>query len=601
MDLVKAKGFWIRFLAFLIDFTLYEAVFMFLGIWVTENNIVSFMPFLPNVVIAYILFLLVFPWLFNSLILVLFGTTLGKFIIRAKIVDAQTGEKPAKKQLIIRSASYIISWFSLFLGFFGIAFNKQKVAFHDRLSNTLVVSKKIGSSEISNIHLSRSKFDFVVIALFSVLMIFNIYILSIFSTDEKLTPLAEKWLFTEKVEENPQENGYYWLIGFSAPKESNQFDYGFDYVQTANSNTKNYQQPGYIPKTQIQFESILDFDHLTNIGVVVTDSLDSNSLLLKNSAEVKGLAEKFSYLDERMMRIQSKNTFINTIIPSVSASVPIHMNLVYYYRLKSALSRLYYLEGDYQKAISILDKSFQENYFLLENTRTLIGKLVANVVISILQNAVSELINIKDTSELTSFIDDIAPLSSSQMSLDNAFKYESNLILSSIDLLLLKARIEKSDEIKTLERTVSIFFKRNHMFNKNCDIYHSVSELSTMDFVSFNKSYQENISLNNLHFQDFIRSPFGYFLLQTGPDIYKTYTTKFQQINAKPILLKLKNKIVSEKINESEVQEFLNNQPKELYNPFTEKPVKWNAEKQRIEFELDFSKPTDDFWVKIDF
>jgi uncharacterized RDD family membrane protein YckC len=74
-------------------------------------------------------------WIYKS-------QTIGKMITHCMIVDATTGDKPTKKQYIIRFFSYILSIIPLCIGFIVIYFTKKKQGWHDMLANTVVVVKK---------------------------------------------------------------------------------------------------------------------------------------------------------------------------------------------------------------------------------------------------------------------------------------------------------------------------------------------------------------------------------------------------------------------------------------------------------------------------
>jgi uncharacterized RDD family membrane protein YckC len=65
--------------------------------------------------------------------------TPGKMLFRAKIVDARTGRKPSAAQLIGRYFSYYLSIFGLGLGFLWVAFDPRKQGWHDKLAGTVVV------------------------------------------------------------------------------------------------------------------------------------------------------------------------------------------------------------------------------------------------------------------------------------------------------------------------------------------------------------------------------------------------------------------------------------------------------------------------------
>jgi uncharacterized RDD family membrane protein YckC len=65
--------------------------------------------------------------------------TPGKFIIHARIVDEKTYGEPTVNQLIIR---YVGCWISLIacgIGYFWIAWDPKKQAWHDKMAHTLVI------------------------------------------------------------------------------------------------------------------------------------------------------------------------------------------------------------------------------------------------------------------------------------------------------------------------------------------------------------------------------------------------------------------------------------------------------------------------------
>jgi len=65
-----------------------------------------------------------------------FGTTLGKIVMRMKIVDADDySKKPSIYQCIKRFLGYITA----FIGIWSIVFNKRGMALHDKIANTVVI------------------------------------------------------------------------------------------------------------------------------------------------------------------------------------------------------------------------------------------------------------------------------------------------------------------------------------------------------------------------------------------------------------------------------------------------------------------------------
>ena len=118
-------GFWIRVVASIIDSVLILLVTMpiLLGIYG--------MAYLESTTLVAGTWDF---WIYRS-------ATPGKMIVRAKIVDAKTGEKPSTGQLIGRYFGYYVSMIPLFLGFIWVAFDKRKQGWHDKLAGTVVVRR----------------------------------------------------------------------------------------------------------------------------------------------------------------------------------------------------------------------------------------------------------------------------------------------------------------------------------------------------------------------------------------------------------------------------------------------------------------------------
>ncbi len=134
---VHYAGFWLRFLASLIDTVLWLAILLALLsfispltytalITVNTNPTQSFLSWtIP--IIATLIF-----WHFGS-------ATPGKMLLRLKIVDATSLQQPTTKQFIARYIGYYVSALPLGLGFIWIAFDKRKQGWHDKIANTVVI------------------------------------------------------------------------------------------------------------------------------------------------------------------------------------------------------------------------------------------------------------------------------------------------------------------------------------------------------------------------------------------------------------------------------------------------------------------------------
>ncbi len=135
--MTKYVGFWARVLATLIDSVLIMAITLppLLGIYglaYLDNKDAVNGP--ADILISNIL-----PMIVVILFWVKKQATPGKMAVSARIVDAETGGKPSKKQCVGRYFAYILSALPLGLGFLWVAFDSKKQAWHDKLAGTVVV------------------------------------------------------------------------------------------------------------------------------------------------------------------------------------------------------------------------------------------------------------------------------------------------------------------------------------------------------------------------------------------------------------------------------------------------------------------------------
>lgn len=130
-------GFWLRTLATLIDTVLimlltFPLLLMVYGAAYLDSTDLIEGPL--DLLISYVL---------PAIVVVLFWTyrsaTPGKMMIGAKIVDADTGERPTIGRLIGRYLGYYLSSLPLGLGFLWIAWDGRKQGWHDKLARTAVV------------------------------------------------------------------------------------------------------------------------------------------------------------------------------------------------------------------------------------------------------------------------------------------------------------------------------------------------------------------------------------------------------------------------------------------------------------------------------
>lgn len=130
-------GFWVRVVASIIDSVLMVAITMPIlmsiygsAYWESAQMAQGFWDVLLS-------------WVFPAVAIIMFwvyrSATPGKMILRLKIVDADSGEKPSTGQFIGRYFGYFVATIPFLLGIIWVAFDSRKQGWHDKLAKTVVI------------------------------------------------------------------------------------------------------------------------------------------------------------------------------------------------------------------------------------------------------------------------------------------------------------------------------------------------------------------------------------------------------------------------------------------------------------------------------
>jgi len=131
-------GFWLRFVAHLIDFTLLNGAEFILESILA--NVFGVSPFFQQIIgVSFSLFF--YYWYF-CVYQVKHGTTIGKRLLGIYVLDEKSGNFLSKKQAVYRTMSYVASYLIIGCGFFMAAFHPQKKALHDLFVGTVSVVRR---------------------------------------------------------------------------------------------------------------------------------------------------------------------------------------------------------------------------------------------------------------------------------------------------------------------------------------------------------------------------------------------------------------------------------------------------------------------------
>lgn len=156
----KYAGFWIRFLAYLIDgitvnTILWTVIFPILGMLGASYSVFGdlaelqymdedeFAPFILSFLPAIMTFNLVVHWLYSALLeSSAWQATIGKLAINVIVVDVD-GNRINFAKASLRYFGKILSAAIFYIGYIMAAFSPRKQALHDLIANTFVIYKPI--------------------------------------------------------------------------------------------------------------------------------------------------------------------------------------------------------------------------------------------------------------------------------------------------------------------------------------------------------------------------------------------------------------------------------------------------------------------------
>lgn len=146
-EVLEKGGFWMRLLASIFDFLFLNLIsILLLAFWLSVlkgGKIMVSSELLLSLFMPYYFLTILTSLSYYTILHGSKGQTLGKKIVGLKVVHI-SGRSLGFGQAFVRWVGYILCALSLSIGFFWIAFDKNKQGWHDRIANSFVVKVKRG-------------------------------------------------------------------------------------------------------------------------------------------------------------------------------------------------------------------------------------------------------------------------------------------------------------------------------------------------------------------------------------------------------------------------------------------------------------------------
>ncbi|MCF7911718.1 MAG: RDD family protein [Candidatus Cloacimonetes bacterium] len=580
-----------RLTAYIVDILVLIAIYIPIGL--------LFKNALTNLLIhgtgsgAYILLTLaifVLPSIYLILMWHFVGATVGLLVFRLRLVEISTGKKPALFIALWRYMIFLLSWFSLFIGFLWMLWDSRQQNWSDKLAGTVVIPRGEelpgAASEKDIRNWKRGKI--LVLASVFVLIIVNV----IWQYEVPLSAGALATLGTYGPEENPGGNGFYELPCFGAGSDVDAFELGLKEIEKVNASTMAlYKSAGFWgQKYDVEMESIYynslgnDLDTL----MTISDAEDFWGEIAANREMIERNFQKYDYLEERYNRLGDYEYYQTRLFPDIFVEIPIFLPLVKYQRLYCANICLQYMDNNREEAIANYLNSIRIVTHLMEQSDYLITKLIAIVLYIISQDTCAELINYEKEIDpgLAEAILNLPELSAAAKSFRKAVYGEFNLGASYLVRLIESPqgfqdyKIDKED----VQKANPPFIKANQILNIEFKFWELSAELSELPQWQFNQEYQHKISVK-INWLEYINNPLGVILAnQHTTPVYTSYFVIAQDLEIRDNLLKAACAIKLNNIERSEIPDYLEANKEKWGNLYLNEALDWNAETSELFF-----------------
>lgn len=254
------------------------------------------------------------------------------------------------------------------------------------------------------------------------------------------------------------------------------------------------------------------------------------------------------------------------------------------YLLRSALD----LEaGRVEQAVAAIERDLAFQRMLLGSSRTLIGKMIGSANYWRNLQFVSEAVQTRQA-EITPFLPRLrkwlAPLNVASLNLGSTMETEFGLVKATF----------REDLIGTggalgvpLEGVMALlFFKRNASMNSSYRYYSGVGAALASPADRLDSEASAFAAKWNPAPQwNWIYNPVGKILQGVAAPSFQEYAWRLHDLDGLLRLLALRMDMLAAGVSADQAQEFIAKSDAALHNPYTRKPMNWDAGKKRVYFE----------------
>lgn len=378
------------------------------------------------------------------------------------------------------------------------------------------------------------------------------------------------------------EPGNAWLafMGFSAPEGMEPYDYG----EKKMLRLKVMMDAGKSSLEQLgaAFDDGMDKLEFKGKRLFIHDQKEGGMLkyALRRNKEIRALERDNKELLRRYEALHDYPRYAEPIDYGSFAPMPLFSPILETQKLRLLLSADNARNGKYAAALSGLRKDMEFWRFISGNSGLLINKFVSIACLHQNIRLAAEFgadlpLNDKERKIL---FDILRPFDKGETAMRDSFRGEFRYMQKSMEMASPSGR-------RTIER---IFYKRNatdNRFYKYWATFIMLDELSPQQFAVEARNTANANGIRERIGLRFLYNPVGEILALIGKGNISGYIEKGHDMEGLRSLALLKILIRTEKISLADIQTFVDSQPADLRNPYTDGPMKWDPDRKALYFD----------------
>jgi hypothetical protein len=413
--------------------------------------------------------------------------------------------------------------------------------------------------------------------------------------DEPLRPEVQAALEWKVPEHAFEDNGYLINLGMDEPSGQDAAAVGKQKLESELARYQAYLQthtgevstlPSYSISTAIRStHSLCDYQKYNCVEFYLAQDKHKQATLLK----------EYAFLIERLSTIRQSKNYVEVVPPYLYVNLPMLGDLFNAAELERIQSIADISKGNMQAGINRIVENALFSRRLLKESNSLTTHQIALGMVKKDMRFLSELL--AKYPELTRYHELLSPvtqpISGPEYSLSKAFQFSRQYTSN----FLRDAPKQESDgtlfsENGIFMNTVGKYgFKPGASTNLAYDTWEIWIKLATSDpgllDASMAQARQERERLFGTGYADlyYVRNPFGKILLKIAEPVYMDYIFRQHDTDGYVRLVAMQFKLIAEHIPAAGIPDALEKSGPEFRNPYTLKPMQWDAAASQLRFE----------------